>query len=435
VSNSIERLKKIQNNSNPYPRDFPGRETIQYVLNRPSTVTLHEILTREKVDVPSDNFCKIAGRISARRHHGETIFFDLFDQTGSIQLIYGPIESGKLDFAKSQIVLDSVIKCDLGDMVGVEGALGQNPRGKPLLLISNFTLLAKALREPPDKRNGLKSPEHKYRHREQDLMSSADSREVFKKRAEIVFEIRKYLNERDFVEIETPILQPIYGGATAKPFTTQHNTLGQQFFLSISSELYLKRALVGGFDRVYAFSRCFRNEGISPEHNPEFTNLEIFESCKTDLDMICFTEDLIRNVSCSIKCPHEYPMIFDADLPSSDWPLSRKSIGKGRHRNRAEAWELYIDDMEIASGASDLNDPHEQETRLKEPESKKFFTNEFGENIREYDPYDQNYIEALEMGALPWAGVGIGIDRLCMLLLGKKNIRDVIMFPLLKTKV
>lgn len=427
MSNTISRLEKLERLQNPYPNNFYGRQTIKYVLNYyESSISPEESGNWEgHVEIednpPGKKSWKIVGRISARRDHGYNIFFDIFDQTGSIQLYaqFAPTNSGAN-------LWDLISECDIGDMVGVEGTLGRNPRGEPLLLISNFTLLAKALREPPDKQNGLKSPEARCRHREQDLMSSAETRELFKTRARIIFELRKYLNERDFIELETPVLQPIYGGATARPFITKHNSLGQDYFLSISSELYLKRALVGGFDRVYSFSRCFRNEGISPNHQPEFTNLEIFESCKNAYDMQVFTDELLNYVAYSVGSSIPPPVEFRSDLLSSDWPLSRK---QPENKKYAEAWELYIDDMEIASGASDLNDPREQEKRLKESEKKAYLP-----DIFPYDPYDKNYIEALEMGALPWAGVGIGIDRLCMLLLGKKNIKEVIMFPTLRSE-
>lgn len=423
MNNRLVKLEKLkESGKNTYLRDFPGRETIKSILR-----------TSEVILKNDPSIFKVAGRISARRDHGENIFFDIFDQTGSIQLH----AKGEYDNQKDHQTWLNIQECDLGDCVGVEGTLSQNPRGEPLLLISNWTLLAKALIEPPDKRHGITEPEVKYRHRERDLLSSANSRALFKTRAEIVFEIRKYLNERDFIEIETPILQPIYGGATARPFVTKHNALSQQFYLSISSELYLKRALVGGFDRVYAFSRCFRNEGISPEHNPEFTNLEIFETCKNGFQMNVLTEDLIKYLYNRFSISTEYQKKLITAMPASDWPLSRSSQTSDGTGPYAEAWELYINNMEIASGASDLNDPHEQEKRLKESEnrSKRLEKDNFGlypKSQIEYDPYDKNYIEALECGALPWAGVGIGIDRLVMLLTGKTNIKDVIMFPTLR---
>jgi lysyl-tRNA synthetase class II len=431
MANSLSRIEKLEKLTDPYPRDFPGRETIDSLLSEQFFNDITHLTN--KPAPPIGKVFKIAGRISARRGHKDNIFFDIFDQTGSIQLHAQNDASEQPN--KKQEVFSDVLECDIGDMIGVEGTIGANPRGEPLLLISNFTTLAKALKDPPANFHGVKNPELKYRHREVDLLSSADSREVFKKRAKIVFEIRKYLNDRDFVEIECPVLQPIYGGATARPFKTSHNSLGQDFFLSISSELYLKRAMVGGFDRVYSFSRCFRNEGISPEHNPEFTNLEIFETCKTSQDMHIFTNNIINYLGEKFNPKNPaHSSVAKENLPSSDWPLSRKC------GNLAEAWELYINDMEIASGASDLNDPREQENRFLESESHAGKTDAISSNKSEinpetiHDPLDINYIEALEMGALPWAGVGIGIDRLCMLLLNKKNIRDVVIFPTLKNE-
>lgn len=417
VTNS--RQEKLDNlTGERYPRDFPGRETIASILNpEPRFVypNTKEILINDELIIR-----KIAGRVLARRNHGEIYFFDLVDQTGTIQLIF------KIKDCMNDELIDKIIDCDLGDCIGVEGTLSENPRGEVLFQIINWTLLAKALKEPGDKFHGVKDPEMKYRHRELDLLSSADSRAVFQKRAEIIFEIRKYLNEKDFIEIECPVLQPIYGGATAKPFKTKHNALGQDFFLSISSELYLKRAMVGGFDRVYSFSRCFRNEGISPEHNPEFTNLEIFESCKTSDDMESFTTKLIHYLQEKFT-PDYAALKFMRSMPVDAWPLSRK-IGD-ESNEYADAWELYINDMEIASGATDLNDPREQDSRLKRVSAIYLSSDDDG-----YNPYDKNYIEALEYGALPWAGVGIGIDRLIMLLLGITNIRDSILFPTLKSQ-
>lgn len=412
MSKSISRQEKLEELKDPYPANFPGRESIAIVLwyfNERNVVYVDSNPPTEP------ELFKIAGRISARRDHGNNIFFDIFDQTGSIQLHLKPLIEGT-NFVTYDYY-QRAMNVDLGDMVGVTGTLGSNPRGEPLLEITDFILLAKALREPPDKFHGLTNDGTRYRHRELDLMSSADAREVFIKRSQIVFEIRKWLNEQGYIEIETPVLQPIYGGATAQPFKTKHNALGQDYFLSISSELYLKRCLVGGFDRVYSISRCFRNEGISPEHNPEFTNVEIFATCEDYFSMARLTEELLRYLCQKFNVP---PLETDRqmNLKASDWPLSRRYS-----KDLSQAWEMFVNGMEIASGASDLNNPREQESRLY---------GVYSPGDSDYNPYDKNYIEALEQGALPWAGVGIGIDRLCMLLLNKKNIRDVICFPLLR---
>lgn len=462
MSKSTSRQEKLDSIvGEKYPRDFPGRVSVKKVLDIAKNSDLDNIA---KYDIKNRIKNKIAGRIIARRDHKQNLFFDLMDQTGTIQLhakrdkigekknpcLY-PQPDGtrccECDTCQESAFLscwEDAQDCDLGDMVGVEGTITKGIRsGEPLLLISNWTLLAKALREPPDKFHGLKDPERKYRHRELDLLSSAETRDLFRTRAEIVFEIRKYLNEQDYIEIECPVLQSIYGGATARPFKTRHNALGQDFYLSISSELYLKRAMVGGFDRVYSFSRCFRNEGISPTHNPEFTNLEIFESCKTSTDMESFTAKIIQYLQEKFTADYAY-LEFRRNMLSSDWPLSRsfytnpdqESNLAGKHI--ADAWEMYCGDMEVASGASDLNDPREQESRLKESENnstKSVYSDRDQITYTEtsdYDPYDPNYIEALECGLLPIAGVGIGIDRLVMLLTGRTNIRETIMFPTLK---
>jgi lysyl-tRNA synthetase class II len=291
--------------------------------------------------------------------------------------------------------------------------------------LEDIELLAKALREPPDKHHGITDPGTAYRHRELDLL--AGNREVFQIRSDLNYEIRMWLHERNYVEVETPVLQSVYGGATARPFVTKHNALGQEYFLSISSELYLKRALVGGFDRVFTFGRSFRNEGVSPEHNPEFTNLEIFATCETEETMARMTEELLRHLW------HKFAdsslagnLLLDRRmrLASADWPLTRKYA---TDPSIALAWELFLagTDFELASGANDLNDPVEQTERLKGVWE--------SADDEGYNPYDENYIEALEVGLLPVSGVGIGIDRLMMVLTGAENIRDVIMFPTLKS--
>jgi lysyl-tRNA synthetase class II len=410
-----KKLEKIrEKNTEPYPRDFVGRITINSALEKFNIIynSAHRV----------ENSAIIAGRVTGKRSHGDHLFLDLMDQTGQLQLHANKVSSSNLPLWLE------ISNLDIGDCIGCEGPLGQNPRGEPLLQVQNFILLAKCLIAPPDKHHGLKDPEMKYRHREIDLLSSADSRDLFKIRAEIVFAIRKFLNERNYVEIETPVLQPVYGGATAQPFTTLHNALGQKYYLGISSELYLKRALVGGFDRVYSVSRCFRNEGISPTHNPEFTNLEFFQTCATHETIRKLTHELITTIS-SKFATQSFTQEVISDFPAQDWPLSRKWI---EDESIAQAWELYIDEIEIASGATDINDPDEQRERFLEKSAQR--VNDNGQDFDKANPLDKNYIEALECGVLPWAGAGIGIDRLCMILMGKTNIRDVVMFPLLKNK-
>lgn len=457
-----------------YPRDFPNRLTISSLLFFYNKFRDFD----NSINEYEKKTYRIAGRITARRKQSKNIFLDLVDQTGQIQLHIklvnctvcngtgnvAPLPDGEYtsydecldcDGTGKNEFFSRIADLDLGDCIGVEGKITQNPQGEPLLLVEDFVLLAKALLPPPDKFHGVSDDDMRYRHREIDLLSSADSRELFKTRAKIVQLIRNFLNERDFIEIETPILQPLYGGATARPFTTHHNALNQEYYLQISSELYLKRCMVGGFDRVYSLGRCFRNEGLSPRHNPEFTMVEFFQSCVTADDMAKLTQEII-----SYLCVHtgfsNYDIIpnlispwktisydkdivseidesslieptFVNDLPAEDWPLSRELDGN----ISADAWELYINGIEIASGATDLNSPDEQRGRFQEKSAQRISEN--GEDFDEANPYDKNYVTALERGLLPISGVGIGIDRLVMLLTGSLNLRDVIVFPTLRS--
>jgi len=374
----------------PYPVSFPGREKISQAIG---TASGHKV--------------KIAGRIIGKRDLSKITFLDVEDQTGMIELHIQ-------DHLK-----DEFVDCSLGDLVGIDGFKSINQRKAPIILVNDLILLAKAIRDPPDKVHGLNDDEFRFRHREVEMLSSREVRSIFIQRAKVIKVIRSSLDRQGFIEVETPVLQPIYGGATAKPFVTSHNALAKTSYLRISSELYLKRYLVGGLDKVYHIGKSFRNEGISTEHSPEFSMVEFFATCMNYKDMAYVTEDVLSDIWKYFDLDNDFK--FDWDLPAKDWPLSRRKSGEP---DKAEAWELYADGMEIASGASDLNNPDEQKERLLEGSAVKVFT--------EANPYDQTYIESLEYGLLPVAGVGIGIDRLMMLIAGKKNIREVIAFPAMR---
>lgn len=355
---------------------------------------------------------KIAGRIVGIRKFKNISFIDLEDSTGKIE-IHNIGESGPNE-------IDDDHFC-VGDLVGFSGNKGINKNGEFCLVAFSQELLSPAIRDLPEKFNGIKDDELRFKHREIEMASNKEVRDLFVFRSKVIREIRNFLEKESFLEVETPILQPIYGGATARPFVTYHNALGREFYLRISSELYLKRYLVGGLDKVFHIGKSFRNEGISPNHSPEFTMVEFFGTCQTESAMQIVTESLINYLTNKLNLDSKFECIFDYDQKSDDWPLSRK-----REDGSADAWEMYINGIEIASCASDLNDPQEQSERFLEGSAVKV------DDFTEANPYDQTYIESLEYGLMPIAGVGIGIDRLVMLLSGKKSIREVTAFPAMR---
>jgi lysyl-tRNA synthetase class 2 len=377
---------------------------------------------------------------------------------------------------------------DLGDIVGATGRLGRTKTGELTLWVTEFKLLSKALRPPPEKRLGLTDVEARYRRRHVDLYSNPDSRQVFLQRARIIDFARQVLRDRGFIEVETPVLQPIYGGAAARPFLTHHNTLDMNLYLRISPELYLKRCLVGGLERVYEFSRCFRNEGLSPRHNPEFTMLELYQAYGDYHDMMDVCEAFIGGAAGNvigstqiafgdreIDYATPWPRLKYADafrehvgLPIDDvaairerarsleyderqmddavvihtlfdhyvepklinptfvldWPAPLCPLTR-RHPddpNLALRFELFINGMEIGNAYTELNDPAVQHQTLSSQ-----LRGEEGETMA---VMDDDFVEALECGMPPAGGLGIGIDRVVMLLTGCTSIRDVILFPL-----
>jgi lysyl-tRNA synthetase class 2 len=434
---------------------------------------------------------RAAGRITAHRDMGKSHFLDLRDATGRIQIYIHAKQVGP-----EQVDLFRLL--DLGDFIGVEGTCFVTKSGEPTLKVSTFQLLAKALRPLPEKWHGLQDIEARYRQRYLDLLTNERSREIFEKRIVIVRETRRFLEERGFVEVETPILQTIAGGAAAEPFITHHKALGLDLYLRIALELYLKRLLVGGFNKVFEINRNFRNEGISRKHNPEFTMLEAYwayadweKIANLVEELICFLaekicgsltvehrdseEKIVRTIN--LKQPWRRTRYHDVvrEVAGKDW--FKLSPGQRRDRatnefkleilpqladfevtqhvfeklieektidplfvthcpkelvplakqNRADnslvdVFELIINGAEIAPGYSELNDPLVQRQRLLE---------QAGE---ERQKIDEDFLLALEHGMPPAGGVGIGIDRLAMLLTGAESIRDVILFPLLRPK-
>ena len=432
----------------------------------------------------------VAGRITARRDMGKTQFFDVSDITGRMQVYMNAKGVGDEAFATFTGSLD------IGDWVGISGETFITKMGEPTVNASALTVLSKSMRPLPDKWHGVVDPEIRYRQRYLDLISNPESREIFLKRTKMVSAIRRFLEERGFLEVETPMMQSVAGGAAARPFETHHNALGIPLFLRIAPELYLKRLLVGGFPKVFELNRSFRNEGISRRHNPEFTMLEAYwayadfevmaelveelvcslavEFCggltiehKDEEGEVVRTinlqrpwrradyRDLLREIDpqwfdysdderrarCADlgvelspdmedyevtqqvfeKCIEEktFDPLYVTHVPKELVPLAKQNADDP---DLVDVYELIINGQEISPGYSELNDPETQRRRLLE---------QAGEEIQNID---EDFLLALEYGMPPAGGIGLGIDRLVMMLTGAASIRDVVLFPLLKPK-
>ena len=477
----LERLRA--DGVDPYPVSFPDRVPVAQVLERYEGLAAGE---------ESDDSLRLAGRLTARRGHGKAAFLDLEDRSGKLQLHARQDVLGEQPFER-------LVALDLGDLVGVEGVPVRTKRGELSLRVDRWTLLTKSLRPPPDKYHGLADVETRYRQRELDLIANPETRELFVLRTRVVAAVRSFLDQRGFLEVETPVLQPLYGGALARPFTTHHNALDRTLYLRIATELYLKRLIVGGLEKVYELGKDFRNEGLSHKHNPEFTMLESYEAYADYLDVAAMTEQLVAHVSqqvlgrttvetdgatVDLSPPWRRVTLRDAILERTGVDIARHAeresleaamadagleppeerAGWGKlvdellskhveptlteptfvldypvelspfarpHRSEpglVERFEGFVGGIEIANAFSELNDPDEQRARFEQQQRLLKAGDE------EAQPYDEDFVAALEYGMPPTGGLGLGIDRLVMILSGRRSIREVVLFPALRER-
>ncbi len=444
-------------------------------------------------DVREGTVYRVAGRVMTNRSMGKAAFFNIQDQSGTIQCYIRKEEVAPEDYKAFDLL-------DLGDIVGVTGFVFKTKKGELSLHCKEFKMLCKTLEPLPEKYHGIADVEIKYRHRHLDLITDADSREVFRKRSRIIAEIRSWLNARGFLEVETPVLQPIYGGAAAYPFSTNHRALDMKLYMKISPELYLKRLIVGGFEKVYEIGKNFRNEGIDRTHNPEFTMLEWYEAYTDYNYQMKQFEELVSHLAVAItgstkvmyqgkeidftapwrrltvydgvkeyagvdpaemspaqlfeKCkelgsdldpkhkakyshgqlvmelfelaaePHLWQPTFVMDHPMEISPLTKKHRAK---KGLVERFEPFAACMEIGNAYTELNDPEDQLARLKEQEANRVID-------EEAQPMDEDFVHAIDTGMPPTGGVGLGVERIVMILTDRPSIRDIILFPTMKFK-
>ena len=463
-----ERRKKLEilrSNKKAYVNDFLKEHYAEDIHKKNKSFSKEELVEKN-----IDNI-SVAGRIVLMRVMGNASFATVRDSSGDIQIY---VSKNTVD----EDLYNDFKTWDLGDIIGVKGKLFKTRTDELTIEANHVVLITKSIRPMPDKFKGLSDIETRYRQRYLDLMSNDESKSVFINRTKIIESVRDSLKKRNFIEVETPMMHPIPGGAVARPFVTKHNALDRELFLRIAPELYLKRLLVGGFERVFEINRSFRNEGLSTRHNPEFTMLEYYEAFTSLEKTIEFTENMIKSaseeVNNSLKIMwgddeidlsnfrksnlsdlvlEENKNLTQGDIDKLDGkellelfessvedkliqptfvigypvevsPLSRRN---NDNPNIADRFELFIGGKEIANGFCELNDPDDQAERFKEQVKAK----DTGD--KEAMSYDEDYITALEHGMPPAVGVGIGVDRLVMLITNQTSIRDVLLFPQLKS--
>jgi lysyl-tRNA synthetase, class II len=459
----------------PFPHEYDGVVPVAEIHGR------HDALGAGE---ETDARYRVAGRISARRGHGKAAFIDLVDRSGRMQLHARQDVLGDESFER-------LVSLDLGDLIGVEGTAFKSRRGELSLRVEDWQLLAKSLLAPPEKFHGLEDVETRYRQRELDLIANDETRELFIFRSKVVSAIRRYFDDQTFLEVETPVLQPLYGGALARPFVTHHNALDRDFYLRIATELYLKRLIVGGLEKVYELGKDFRNEGISHKHNPEFTMLEWYEAYADYEDEARRLEEMVNYVAQAVGYDGDldltppwprvklrdairertgidvlenrgdrdallaaarekgfmeldandtWPKLVDELLSKHvepkleqptfiiDYPVELSPFAKA-HRSEpglVERWEVFARGIEFGNAFTELNDPDEQRARFEEQRR------QTAQGDEETQPFDDDFLRALEHGMPPTGGVGVGIDRLVMILSGRTSIREVVLFPAMR---
>nr|WP_082676830.1 lysine--tRNA ligase [Peptoniphilus phoceensis] len=457
-------------------------------VNETYDVTAHSVDIKEEFNEAEEREVSIAGRVMSKRRHGKICFLDVRDSVGTIQV-----------FARKDVLEDKyeeVKGLDIGDIIGVKGIVFKTEAGEITVRARDLTLLSKSLQILPEKFHGLKDPDLRYRQRYVDLIVNPEVKDVFIKRNKIIKKIREFLDNKDFLEVETPILGTVAGGANARPFYTHHNTLDIDMQLRIANELFLKRLIVGGFDKVYEMGKMFRNEGMDPKHNPEFTNIELYQAYADYEEMMRITENLFEYVALEVlgtdtinyqgteiclKAPWKRITMIDAvkkyadvDFNEIDSDEKAREIAreKGLEVNENDTWgkllsemfeefceehlveptfvighpvevsplakrnpkdprltqrfEAFINTWEFANAFSELNDPIDQRERFEAQVAEK----EAGDD--EAHPMDSDFINAIEVGLPPTGGLGIGVDRMIVLLTDQPSIRDVLLFPTMK---
>ena len=439
----------------------------------------------------------LAGRIVSLRNMGKSAFLHIQDDSGKIQVY---LSNNNIDNDLEKLVCDNL---DLGDIIGCAGEVFLTKTKELSIRAKSITLLAKNIRPLPNLKekdgesfNAFSDKESRYRYRHLDLIANPGNKDVFIKRSKVINSLRSFLNSNDYLEVETPVLQPLYGGATARPFKTFHNALDRELFLRIADELYLKRLIIGGYDKVFEIAKDFRNEGVDRSHNPEFTMCEFYQAYSDVYDMMDMTEKLIKYIACSmdidkitfnshsinfkedfekvsfvdelnkalntdflnlnkkelIKVAEENDIFLDENLSYGkvvdklfgelvepkllnptfvlDYPKLISPLAKKKRNTEAdvvERFELFIGGMEFANSFSELNDPVEQRARLEE------IIKSTSKIDKEIQVIDEEFISAMESGMPPMGGVGLGVDRLVMLFTAQVSIRDVILFPVLRS--